>query len=273
MDERILRFRVGVVVVAALLVLVSLIVMFGKGFQNNYTLFLRFREAPGVTTNTPVRKNGILIGRVSSVELVDEGVQLTVKIFSQYKIRQNQVPRIGTASLFGDAVIDFVPRSGEASTEEYQENTLIADGVVSRNPLEALDTITGLEDDIEGAISSIEGAGRSIETAGADVTTLARNVNNIVGNNEGQMRRILQKTELTLDNLNSTTQQVGGFLEGFDDDELKTQIKDTLANLRDASQAAKDTLKTAETSLSSFQEVGQTVQTSFANMDRNIEEL
>lgn len=273
MDERILRFRVGVVVVAALLVLVSLVVMFGKGFQNNYTLFLRFKEAPGVTTNTPVRKSGILIGRVSNVELVDEGVLMTVKIFNQYKIRQNQVPRIGSASLLGDAVIDFVPRAGDAATEEYPVNALIADGVVTQNPLEALDAITGLQDDVVSAIDSIKGAGQSIETAGANVSTLANNVNNIVGNNEGQMRRILQKTELTLDNLNSTTQRVGGFLEGFDDDELKMQLKDTLANLRDASAQAKTTLVTAEKSLASFEEVGATVQETFASMDRNISEL
>ena len=69
MDERVLQFRVGVVVVAAASITVILVMLFGAlpNLRPHYTLHIRFAEAPGVTVDTPVRKSGVQIGRVSKV--------------------------------------------------------------------------------------------------------------------------------------------------------------------------------------------------------------
>ncbi len=72
MDERVLRFRVGVVVVAAAIITIILITLLGawpSPFTPRYTLHIVFPAAPGVNVDTPVRKSGIEIGRVSSLEL------------------------------------------------------------------------------------------------------------------------------------------------------------------------------------------------------------
>ena len=76
MDERVLRFRVGVVVVAAAIITIILITLLGawpSPFTPRYTLHIVFPAAPGVTVDTPVRKSGIEIGRVSSLELREKG--------------------------------------------------------------------------------------------------------------------------------------------------------------------------------------------------------
>ena len=115
MDERVLRFRVGVVVLAAAVITCILIMLLGEGqaiFQRRYTIYLKFPQAPGVTIDTPVRKHGVLIGRVSDVKLLEEGgVLLKVWIDSRYTLHRSEVPRISTSSLLGDAVVEFVPRS------------------------------------------------------------------------------------------------------------------------------------------------------------------
>ena len=72
MNDRQTEFRVGIVILATLLVLGILIVFFGElpSFsRDQYMLTIRFDEAPGVTVGTPVRKSGILIGRVDLVDL------------------------------------------------------------------------------------------------------------------------------------------------------------------------------------------------------------
>ena len=74
MDERTLRFRVGVVVVAGATILIILITLLGawpSPFKPRYTFSSRFPRSPGVTIDTPVRKSGIQIGRVADVELQD----------------------------------------------------------------------------------------------------------------------------------------------------------------------------------------------------------
>ena len=67
MDERVMQFRVGVMFLATLIITGILLVMFGKLpslIGRNYPVQVRFDYAAGVTKDTPVRKSGILIGRV-----------------------------------------------------------------------------------------------------------------------------------------------------------------------------------------------------------------
>ena len=67
MDERVMQFRVGVMFLATLIITGILLVMFGKLprlHRRNYPVQVRFDDAGGVTKDTPVRKSGILIGRV-----------------------------------------------------------------------------------------------------------------------------------------------------------------------------------------------------------------
>src|SRR3990167_7638374 len=100
MDERDLRFRVGVVVVAAAIITIILITLLGawpSPFTPRYTLHIVFPAAPGVTIDTPIRKSGIEIGRVANLELRETGgVLLTLKINSQYPLRFNEMCRIST---------------------------------------------------------------------------------------------------------------------------------------------------------------------------------
>ena len=74
MDERIIKLRVGIVVLAAAIICGILVSLFGDiqlPGMSKYTIFINFPKAPGVTVGTPVRKSGISIGRVSSIELRD----------------------------------------------------------------------------------------------------------------------------------------------------------------------------------------------------------
>ncbi len=58
-----------------------------------------------------VRKSGLLIGRVSKLELVDEGVLLTLRIDKDVQLARSETCLLRN-SLFGDAELAFVPREG-----------------------------------------------------------------------------------------------------------------------------------------------------------------
>ena len=98
MNERIIQFRVGVVVIGGLLVAGMLVVLFGEWpsvVGGRYTVNIVFAEAPGVTRDTPVRKSGILIGRVASVSFTDEGKVLVIaQIDNNVVVRQDEVFRV-----------------------------------------------------------------------------------------------------------------------------------------------------------------------------------
>ncbi len=121
MDDRATQLRVGLAMLSSLLVAGILVTLFNEPrkiastvmpslFPNaNYDVRIRFPEAPNVDTNTPVRKSGIRIGRVSHIALLDEGgVMITADIDGQRRLRKNEVFRT-VSDLMGDAVLEVVP--------------------------------------------------------------------------------------------------------------------------------------------------------------------
>lgn len=245
-------------VVTAAVIAFLLVLFFGEKrtlFQQQKTIYLRFPTAPGVSPQTPVRKNGVLIGRVVDVELLEEGdVMLTAKLETRYPVRRNEAVRISTASLFGDAVLEFVPGSDEgASTEVIADGEFIADGIVATDPLRVL---VNLETKLSGAISSIE-------VAGNEVTLLARNLNTIVGNNQDQFQRVMQKSELAMEHFRSAMETVD---EVIGDPEMKANLKRTLRDLPELFDEARSTLTQARTTLDGFQKMS-------ARADQNLQNL
>ena len=76
MDENRLRFGVGVLVISAIGIGIILTFLFGafpSVLQRDYSLSVRFDSAEGIGANTPVVRDGVRIGRVSSIRLLDEG--------------------------------------------------------------------------------------------------------------------------------------------------------------------------------------------------------
>jgi phospholipid/cholesterol/gamma-HCH transport system substrate-binding protein len=275
MDERVLSFRVGVVVVAAVIITVILVMLFGAWpnvFQTQYEVHVKFPEAPGITVDTPVRKSGVLVGRVSKVTLLDEGgVLVSANIFGDYGLRQNETCRIGTGSILGDAILEFVPsgqtelvarfdadRNGLLDPEEerravepIRNGDYISDGVVASNPLQVLVNL-------EGSIST---AFASLENAGDEVSQLVRNMNETLGGDDPQVRRIMDKTERALDRFESTMQSIETVMG---DEELATQLKQSLRDLPALFDESRQTLATARTTLATFQKVADKAE---ANLD------
>ena len=106
MNDRVMQFRVGVVVLATAIIAGILVVLFGdlpSLVQATYPLKMSFADARGIATGTPVRKNGILVGRVASVELDERGgVSVLADIDSYVPIYKDEQPRIAS-TLLGDA--------------------------------------------------------------------------------------------------------------------------------------------------------------------------
>ncbi len=119
MNDQAVRFRLGIFVLAALILLAVLIMLFGgwgRVFQkyNEYTII--FDNAAGVAAGTPVRRSGVKIGEVQSVELDSKTgeVRVRIKVASEYVVRKNDVATI-TRNLLGDTSIDFVPENQQVN--------------------------------------------------------------------------------------------------------------------------------------------------------------
>ncbi|MHB8973829.1 MAG: MlaD family protein [Pirellulaceae bacterium] len=260
MDERVLRFRVGVVVVAAAIITIILITLLGawpSPFTPRYTLHIVFPAAPGVTVDTPIRKSGIEIGRVANLELRETGgVLLTLKINSQYPLRFNETCRISTGSFVtGDAVLEFIPSNqADASNELIPDGEYLTNGIVEANPFEV---ITNMEGEVKSALDSIEGAG-------TEVSKLARNVNSLLGTNDDQLAHIIDKSELALENFNKAMSSIDSVMG---DEQLKTRLRESLDKVPQIFDQAQTTLTDVQTTLQKFNGVAVRAERNLANLE------
>ncbi|MFN0017300.1 MAG: MlaD family protein [Pirellulaceae bacterium] len=258
MDERILKLRVGIVVLAAAILTGILIYMFGDvqlPGTSKYTIFINFPKAPGVTVGTPVRKSGISIGRVSSIDLRDRHVQVTAEIESNRQIRETELCRIASASVLGDPVIEFSPGDDNNKDTPFLENGSEIDGDVTGNPLEAF---VELKEELRAAALSLRDAGNEMKTA-------ARNVNAAIAGSEGDVPRLVQKMERALDQSYKTLGTIDSL---FGDEELKNGLKRSLKDLPEMFDKTKIVLDKASTSFDDFRKVSERADRNLANLEK-----
>lgn len=226
MDERIIQFRVGVMVFATILITLILVFMFGdfnQIFHGTNEVRVWLREAPGVSVDTPVRKSGILIGRVTQVEFVGEapeweevrlalgisedefsrGVVITLAIQEKKPIYRDEVCRVST-SLLGDATVHItrgnVPTpgpygsaglpgpEGPAGQQEIGPNEWMR-GEIAVDPIQ---TVRDLAPKLEQVMDSIHGTSQT-------VGELANSFNRLLRNNEENLDRAFGRAGDALD--------------------------------------------------------------------------
>jgi phospholipid/cholesterol/gamma-HCH transport system substrate-binding protein len=259
MDDRVLRLRVGVVVLAAALITAFLIARFGDlplPGGGTYTIYVRFPRAPGITEGSPVRMSGVQIGRVTQLELLKPtGVRVAAEIDKDRAILNSDVCWITSASVLGDSVLEFVPPDRiPPDAQPIEPNTEIINGRVAANPLE---TFTNIEPALSGAMVSVR-------DAGTEVAATARNLNNVIANNQDQLPRIAQKTEQALDQFTSAMQNINQMV---DDPQAREEFRESLRAFPQLVRDANVTLGRANAAFDSMKLASDRASTNLANLE------
>jgi len=222
MEDRSKQFKVGVVVLATMLVTALLVVMTSdfswSPFRKQYQLQVLVAQAPGVAPDTPVRRRGILIGRVAEVIDTDEGALITIDIDEGKQVKTNEQPRVQT-SLIGDAVIEFAAGDPSANAEVVAAGGPPIEGMYNPSPI---DLIANLQGDLKQTI-------QSLGHAGDEVGRLAERLNQVMGGQDiERIDRLFLAAESAMNNIGSVMANIDDVLG---DDQFKTELKNGLAQL------------------------------------------
>jgi len=268
MDDRALPFRVGLMVVATIIILGILLLLFGdlpSLFKGTYTVHFALAASPGVTPETPVRVNGVLIGRVKTVGLDKQGrPAISARIEKKYELFQDQFARV-SGSLLGDAVIEIVPGDGTQPHIPIPDGGTMQ-GIVAKDPLAA---IANLEANVSIAIESIA-------KTSDEIGQLAARANRIIDLNEPQINHIISNTEQAVAQLRSTIANVDEIVsDPLVRENLKRTVNDlphVLTDLSDTIAGVKTTMQTADRNLANLEGItkplGERGPTMVANLDR-----
>jgi len=163
------RFRVGLVVLIALLFLVFAVLMVGKRrhlFTAKLPYHTQFDSAAGLVSGNPVRLNGVTVGNVLEVNLSPDPADQRVDV--RYEVDRKVAPRLRTGTrasiktigLLGDKYVELAGGSA-------QEPVVPPEGEIKPAPSAGLDKI-------------LEGSGDLLTDLGA----IARSLKNILGRTE-----------------------------------------------------------------------------------------
>lgn len=263
MDNRNLQFGVGVLVISTLMIAFLLVMYFGELLafgQGRYKIHVKLSEARGVTAGTPVRKHGILIGRVEGVDFDEHDVTVTLGIQTEYELTTNEICRIGTGNLFGDAVLEFVRRDDKQPDVKIIRHGDFLRGEVSDDPLSMLmdlqQVVINLEDDVAIALSSVS-------MAGQEIGTLAQNINAMMGNNDGEISDLLTSATTTMENISEASQV---FRDIISDPDLQAGLRTTVQEIPQVLTEVRETL-------SGLQRLTDSAANNLQNMERLTDSL
>lgn len=166
MNERKMQFRLGVLVVAVVLIAAIMIMLLGTPdtFKQGYPLKVSFQNAGGVEVGTPVRHSGILIGRVVSVDLAEDGgAVVTLSIDHDRKILPHQTFRIALTSVLGDVQLEVTRKDAvkhvTVKTEKHPDGENV---LVGEEPLDPMREVKDLSADLTSALRAVTKTGDTI---------------------------------------------------------------------------------------------------------------
>jgi phospholipid/cholesterol/gamma-HCH transport system substrate-binding protein len=241
MDERVMQFRVGVTVLAVLIFTVILLVVFGKvpTYVSTYRVQVRSDSAGGVTKWTPVRKSGILIGRVADVELIDDDQQVLISldIQSGKTIYEDEEPVV-SRDLFGDTAIVFFP-----NRQKRLRHVAIASGTVLLGKVS--DDPTGIKRQLQGPINTVQETGEALSAASVKLGDAADVVKKILDEKaQKDVGRILDKTAKSLEAIEKV----------IGDEQNQKKLAEALSKLPSTLESMNHTFAATEGTLKQFTE-------------------
>ena len=234
MDERVIQFRVGVMVFATLIITAILVVMFGELpaiIQGTYTVQIEFPQAPGVTADTPVRKSGILIGRVTKVEFADDdrAVLVTAQIQGKRRLYSNEDCIVKTA-LLGDASLQFVRSADEQRAREPLDDGAYVVGRISSDPV---DVISNLQGSLSEAIDSVAQTSR-------DVNEVVNSVQELLEANDEEITLAVAQANETLESIQLMADNANDLLG---DPQMREQFRQVMADMPETIRHTRDLMR------------------------------
>jgi phospholipid/cholesterol/gamma-HCH transport system substrate-binding protein len=286
MSEREMRFRIGLFVLAALVILAILSMVFSSfptllRRHDAYTIL--FDKAPGVGPGTPVRRSGVKIGEVQSVRLNDDTGKVYAEILVErpHKLMRNEEPRVGHGLLGGDTVIDFVPKN-----EGAEDRTPVPPGAELRG-VPMPDTMTLLNqtselvptaqdalNDIRKSMQRYERMAPQVEETLREYRDLAKSTRETIpelrqtnqeilatSRNWGRLGERLDvltqtnedKVVKAIDNINDTVTRVGRVFN----DENQRLVNGTLKNLKSGTENFEGLSRSTEQTINHLDQVTQ----------------
>lgn len=241
------EFKVGIFVLVAILI-VLFVVFWTKGFIENKDMRdmkAYFQNVAGLNVGDPVTVKGVKMGKVNSIEVVGDSVQLDFSIADDVKITNEYVMEIAVLELMGGKAVNIDPGKGpyEINYNEPLKGGRNADiGAMFRTVNDIMDDVRGLvakfgdnSNKINEVLINVNSLIADEEMKGSLKSTLhnfeltSRDLNSLVNENRVSLNNLQGKVATTVDNVNTLIDESSPeFKQTFENIEVLTSRVDSL---------------------------------------------
>ncbi len=269
MDDNKLRFGVGVLVISAIGIGIILTFLFGafpSVLKREYALSVVFPSAEGIAVNTAVVRDGVRIGRVSSIDLQDTGgVLILLSMDSTQKLTHQYVPRISAGKLVsGDSKLEFVKATPRILTSIFGDDTEIISQPYS--PDEFLDygtkteSLFEMQNELQDTFTAIQSAGESIAIAGESVNQLAIQVRELVGGTDSKVSDVAEEASAAMEEFRGAMLDIRAIVGNPEFEQSMARLPGLLDDTQRALDTAQKTFETFDRVGNQFEKVGLAAQ-------------
>lgn len=270
--------KVGLFVLAGLGVLMISILLLGDiHFRPQTTLHVLFKSVEGISDKSPVKISGVEVGSVKNVRLSEGMARLTIQIRKEIKVYKNAKVRIRSTGIIGTKFIALNPGKVEPNIPEQDQRVNSGDTLMGEDSMEleelvervakSLDQFTGdgkmgenlsttlanlrsITDSLNAAIGlqkrQMINIVNNIEGFSSHAKSVAAHLNDVLSSSKEEIKVAIHNLKETLERMNSilTGVQKGEGMAGaiVSNKESGENFKATMANLKDASESAKEVL-------------------------------
>lgn len=188
--------------------------------EDTYKVVVHIDNIGDLKKGAPVKLGGVNIGKVESIAIADDNIEIVAGIFTKYQLRSDTEASIATAGLVGDSFLELT----RGKSKEY---------IKKSKTLANAQEIKGIT---QAGMSELLG---QVQSIGTEVESLVRNINKIIGTESFQVN-----IEETMGNVNKATHQADKLLESLRG-ELKT-VGVAVENIVEITSSTGKTMKTID---------------------------
>ena len=272
------EFKVGLMTIVGL-ALLSILLISASDWRfspGGHKLKVRFDYVGGLLKNAPVHMYGVEIGRVASVELIGDEVEVTARLEREVPIREGYQVLIDILGLVGEKYIEIIngPASNPVTKDEHLRGAspisigyvlTRADEITSKT-LKTIDFVQNFIDTNEREIHDgvvelknfILEAKNRLKTTMDDVDVLLARVNGLTEPTEGDVSQMIASLKTFAEKLNSDREEISSIIQNVTDD-----LDQLLAR----------TTPAIEDSVGNFQKVSEDLRVSTGKANQHIADL
>ncbi|VTS01472.1 MlaD family protein [Tuwongella immobilis] len=168
MSDRGNQVRLGLFTLFAMGMLAALIFLFSGSpnlLKNTVQYVVVFSDAPGISEGAPVRRSGVRIGEVQSLELVPETglVRVAIVVDPRYVPRTKEDITLVRGLITNDTSVDLIPRIQEKGRFDLGEPVPVGTELVGLPPPNARTILTQASEVLPTAQASLDEIRRSVQ--------------------------------------------------------------------------------------------------------------